>query len=68
MPIVEVSAPAMSKWPRRRSVSGRTARETAISTRPIGTLTNSTHRQDAHWVSMPPASRPTALPPIDTVV
>src|SRR3954468_1023561 len=29
---------------------------------PIGTLTNSTHSQPAHWVSMPPSSTPAAPP------
>jgi hypothetical protein len=32
------------------------------SSRPIGTLTNSTQRHDSHEVSIPPASRPMAPP------
>ena len=35
---------------------------------PIGTLTKNTQRHDAHSTSTPPATRPTALPPIDTAV
>ena len=33
---------------------------------PIGTLMNSTQRQDAHWVIMPPRTRPSELPPVTT--
>ena len=53
-PSVEVTAPARSKVPRLRGVSGRTARPTRMTASPIGTLTNMTQRQDAHSVSMPP--------------
>ena len=68
MPNVEVSAPAMSKWPRRRSVSCSTTRPTSRTTIPIGTLTNITQRHDTSWVSAPPATRPMAPPAADTVV
>ncbi len=68
MPMVEVSAPARSKRPWLRSVSGSVVRPSTSRTRPIGTLTNSTQRHDAHSVSMPPAIRPTAAPPMDTAV
>ena len=34
----------------------------------MGTLTNMTQRQDVHCTSMPPATRPTALPPMETAV
>src|SRR5215217_7513180 len=53
----------MSKWRSpalRDSGSSRGARNAAI--RPIGTLTNSTHSQPAHSVSMPPSRTPTAPP------
>ncbi len=68
MPNVEVNAPAMSKCPRRRSVSSRTMRPTSRTTIPIGTLTNMTQRHDTSWVSAPPATRPMAPPAADTVV
>ena len=35
---------------------------------PTGTLTKKTQRHDTHSTSMPPATRPTALPPIETAV
>jgi hypothetical protein len=34
----------------------------AAAARPIGVLTNSTHSQPAHWVSIPPSSTPAAPP------
>ena len=68
IPKVEVSAPAMSKCPRRRSVSCRTTRPASKTTIPIGTLTNITQRHDTSWVRAPPATRPMAPPAADTVV
>ena len=68
MPAVEVSAPVRSNRPVLRGVSGSTSRASASTAIPIGTFTNSTHRHDAHCDSMPPAIRPTALPPMDTAV
>ncbi len=35
---------------------------------PIGTLTNITQRHDTHSVSMPPATRPIAAPPMEIAV
>ncbi len=58
-----LTAPAMSKWRApslRDSGSRRGARNAAA--RPIGTLTNSTHSQPAHSVSMPPSRTPAAPP------
>ena len=46
-PTVEVRAPRMSKWPLRLGVSVNERRASATTSRPIGTLTNSTQRQDA---------------------
>ncbi len=68
MPIVEVNAPPKSNRPVRRSVSGRTRRASAVTTAPMGTLTNSTQRHETNSVSRPPAIRPTAAPPIETAV
>ncbi len=66
MPAVDVTAPAMSKRPVCRSDSLMyIGARTAIS-RPMGTLTKSTHRQSSHSVSMPPASSPMAPPPAET--
>ena len=58
IPAVDVTAPARSKRPRRRSVSTSTAPPTKSTARPMGTLTNITQRHEAHWVSRPPATRP----------
>ncbi len=68
MPRVEVSAPATSKRPGWRGVSAtyRGAAASAIS--PIGTLMNSTHRQDSHSVITPPSTRPSDAPPVMTPV
>ena len=69
MPSVEVSAPARSNRPVLALGLGQhPAGERTSSTRPIGTLTNSTQRHETHSVSMPPAIRPTAAPPIETAV
>jgi hypothetical protein len=35
---------------------------------PIGTLTNSTQRQDAHCVITPPSTSPSEAPPVITPV
>ena len=53
----------MSKW-RAPSLRLSGSRRVAISAAamPIGTLTNSTHSQPAHSVSMPPSSTPAAPP------
>src|SRR5215207_7151269 len=53
----------MSKWrsPALRDSGSRRGASVAAS-RPIGTLTNSTHSQPAHSVSMPPSRTPTAPP------
>ncbi len=49
----------VSSWP----LLSRTKRgASTAASRPIGTLTNSTHSQPAHSVSMPPSSTPTAPP------
>ena len=66
MPAVEVSAPARSKRPRVRTLSGSASRLRSSSPIPIGMLTMKIQRQDAQATSMPPAIRPTALPPIET--
>ena len=68
IPRVEVMAPPKSNLPVRRSVSGSTRRASATTTMPIGTLTKSTQRQETNSVSRPPASRPTAAPPMQTAV
>ncbi len=68
IPAVEVTAPAISKRPWRRSVSTSTARPTSHTAIPMGTFTNMTQRHDAHWVSSPPATSPMAPPAADTVV
>ena len=44
-PVVAVRAPGRSNRPPRRPVSGSTRAASAATTSPIGTLTNSTHRQ-----------------------
>ena len=67
MPMVEVTAPAKSKSAPRRGDSRIRGRRRCTAS-PIGTFTNMTQRQDAHSVSMPPATRPTAAPPIETAV
>src|SRR5918994_3986107 len=62
-PTVMETAPAKSKWrcpSLRDSGSRRGARSAAAM--PTGTLTNSTHSQPAHSVSMPPSRTPTAPP------
>ncbi len=68
MPSVDVNAPAISKWPWRRSVSRTAERPSAQTASPMGTLTNITQRQDTSWVNAPPATRPIAPPAADTVV
>ena len=65
---MDVSAPAISKWPWRRSVSRTAVRPSAQTASPMGTLTNITQRQDTSWVKAPPATRPIAPPAADTVV
>ena len=62
MPAVEVIAPVRSKWPLRRSVSGRKRGASSMSAMPIGTLMNMPRRQETQAVSMPPSTSPT-LPP-----
>src|SRR5262249_59900075 len=62
-PAVPVTAPATSTGPSRRGDSASTRCAAAATASPIGTLTNSTHRQDTYVVSSPPSSRPTAPPP-----
>ena len=52
-PRVDVMAPARSKRPRRRGVSAITTRPRAHTVSPMGTLTNITHRHDAHSVRSP---------------
>jgi hypothetical protein len=66
MPTVEVAAPGRSNFPGCRSDSLTNNGVIQARIRPIGTLTNSTQRQLAHWVSMPPASRPMAAPEPET--
>jgi hypothetical protein len=65
-PAVAVSAPARSKRPGCRGVSVTNRGVTAITARPIGTLMNSTHRQDSHSVITPPSTRPSEEPPVIT--
>ena len=62
-PAVTETAPATSKW-RAPSVrdSGSSREAMSAAATPIGTLTNSTHSQPAHSVSMPPSSTPAAPP------
>ena len=43
-------------------MAGRASTVPAISTAPIGTLTNSTHRQLSRSVRMPPTTAPNAPP------
>src|SRR5690348_14138655 len=65
-PAVAVSAPARSKRPGCRGVSVTNSGVTATTARPIGTLMNSTHRQDSHSVITPPSTRPNEEPPVIT--
>jgi hypothetical protein len=65
-PTVAVSAPARSKRPGSRGVSATNRGVTATTARPIGTLMNSTHRQDSHSVITPPSTRPSEEPPVIT--
>ena len=65
-PAVAVSAPARSKRPGCRGVSATNRGATATTARPIGTLMNSTHRQDSHSVITPPSTRPSEEPPVIT--
>src|SRR4051812_7110797 len=62
-PAVTVTAPATSKWrwPSTRLSGSRRGASTAAAM-PIGTLTNRTHSQPAHSVSMPPSRTPAAPP------
>ncbi len=66
MPSVEVSEPARLKRPGWRSVSVMNSGARISRTTPIGTLMNSTHRQEIQSVSMPPAMRPIAAPEPET--
>ncbi len=68
MPAVEVSAPARSNRPGWRCDSGRNTGAAMSTAMPIGTLTNSTQRQDTHWVMTPPSTRPREPPPMATAV
>ena len=68
IPAVEASAPATSKWPGWRAVSGRNNGVARATSTPIGTLTNSTQRHDTHSVMTPPSTRPSDPPPITTAV
>ncbi len=65
-PAVAVSAPARSKRPGSRGVSPTNSGAIATTARPIGTLMNSTHRQDSHSVITPPRTRPSEEPPVIT--
>jgi len=67
-PSVQVSAPNTSKRPERRSVSTITLRPMHHTTRPMGTLTNITQRQETSSVSSPPRTSPVAPPAADMVV
>src|SRR5262249_13437598 len=62
IPPVPVIAPGRSNRPRWRGDSGSPRDAASAAVTPIGTLTNSTHRQDAYVVSRPPAISPTAPP------
>src|SRR5262249_39084259 len=56
-------APTKSNRPWRRAVSLTSPGTRNRTARPIGTLTNMVHRQDASSVSVPPSSKPSAAPP-----
>src|SRR5215475_11073714 len=62
IPPVPVIAPGRSNRPRCRGDSGSTRAAASAAASPIGTLTNSTHRQEAYVVSKPPVISPTAPP------
>ena len=68
MPAVEVSAPTRSNRPGWRGDSGRNSGAVRATAMPIGTLTNSTQRQDTHSVITPPSTRPRDPPPMATAV
>ena len=66
MPVMEVTAPVRSNRPGWRGDSVMNSGVTASTAIPTGTLTNSTHRQDAHSVMTPPSTRPSEAPPMAT--
>ena len=68
MPAVEVSAPTRSNRPGWRCDSGRNSGAVSATTIPMGTLMNSTQRQDTHSVITPPSTRPSDPPPMATAV
>ncbi len=68
MPSVEVMAPARSKCPVVRGVSGRWRRASATSAMPTGTLMNRPRRHETQLVSMPPSTRPMLPPPLATAL
>ena len=68
MPSVEVSAPARSSRPGRRGDSAMNRGPISSTAMPIGTLMNSTQRQENHSVMIPPSTRPSEPPPIMTPV
>src|SRR5690242_18259613 len=61
-PSVPVIAPGRSNLPVSRLDSPSTRGASSTTTRPIGTLTKNTQRQDRYVVSTPPRIRPTAPP------
>src|SRR5262249_56983003 len=61
-PPLPVIAPGRSNRPRWRGDPGSSRGAASAAASPIGTLTNSTHRQEAYVVSRPPVISPTAPP------
>ncbi len=68
MPAVEVNAPVTSNRPGWRCDSGRNSGAASATAMPIGTLMNSTQRQETHSVITPPSTRPSEPPPMTTAV
>ncbi len=63
---MEVIAPVRSNRPGWRGVSDTNSGVSATTRMPIGTLMNSTQRQESHSVIRPPSTRPSELPPVTT--
>jgi hypothetical protein len=67
VPAVDVSAPARSNRPGSRSDSATNLGASTAMNPPTGTFTNSTHRHDAHIVSIPPRTSPTTIPALAAI-
>ena len=63
---MDVTAPARSNRPAWRGVSATNSGAIATTAIPIGTLMNSTQRQDSHSVMTPPSTRPREEPAVIT--